>query len=66
MNNVTIDDDLIYTDTQTNQVVAIMLPIVIGIVGITYFYCKHKCTQKIKRNEQNTPISSTAPIVIQV
>jgi hypothetical protein len=64
--NVTIDDDLIYTDTQTNQIVAIFLPIIIGVVGITYFCCKYKCIRKIKKQEQSAPTSSTAPLVIQV
>ena len=64
MNNITIsDDDRIYTDTQTNQVVAIFLPIVIGVVGITYFYCKYKCTQKIKK--QNPAFWGLAPFTTE-
>jgi hypothetical protein len=64
MNN-TLNDDQIYYDSQTNQIVAILLPIVIGCVGITYFCCKHYC-KKNKNKPHEQPLSSTAPIVIQV
>lgn len=64
-NNTLLDDDSLYYDSQTNQIVAILLPIVIGIVGLTYFCCKHKCKKK-SNDPSNTPTSSTAPIVLQV
>lgn len=61
MNN---DDDQIYYDSQTNQIVAILLPIVIGCVGITYFCCKRYC--KKKNEDHELPLSSTAPVITVV
>ncbi len=65
MNNTFVDDDSLYYDSQTNQIVAIMLPIVIGFVGITYFCCKRHCKKK-NNDPSNTPTSSTAPITMTV